>query len=504
MRAIACAGLCLGMLAARANALSAQDAGSKWAKRRAQYPELVSAYDLAEGAPAPLKAFALLQIATAPALKDRDWKKELLDEAFPAAVQSPIPWPATYVWTPETSVPADNSPKRIELSVRMGAGLNRLMLETRIVEAMLGIDTAQSISMFNQIGPLRLPVLTCADGIIPNVALYYQTATAVAQNGFTATEKQRGDPTEFLRGLVTSISSPVEINPVAIMLSTRGLPVATAPLISDFARKLETLGEDDRAFFADLDGTSETVMNLADSANDSLNIAVLKAWRNHSITNLKDGRCTETLNEKWKYSKSAAEAVAAFNSRVVGHESVAPIEKEDVFPVRRDPGSADDSPFPMSVAEAELNKRWRLLGFTQARGGPTDEQKADPGWIASFEEYLDDVADLKPASDESEADVWRYKDGLMHIAVMIAPLGPVRERAIPQYLRMLELNTVTSEMASDWYIEVESFVFMSNMLTPDHGEVTKELETSHVPLLMLMAKLERLKRAAESAARIKN
>jgi hypothetical protein len=53
--------------------------------------------------------------------------------------------------------------------------------------------------------------------------------------------------------------------------------------VSDFARRLENLSGDDRSFFADLDGTSKAVLNLADSLPDSVATAMLKAWRNYLI-----------------------------------------------------------------------------------------------------------------------------------------------------------------------------------------------------------------------------
>ena len=62
--------LCLSMLALCTCASRADDTGAIWAKRRAQYPELMGIYDLAEGVPAPLRALALLRIAAAPGMKD--------------------------------------------------------------------------------------------------------------------------------------------------------------------------------------------------------------------------------------------------------------------------------------------------------------------------------------------------------------------------------------------------------------------------------------------------
>jgi len=64
-------------------------ATSKWEQRRKLYPDLVRIFDLAEGAPAPLRAFALLRIAALPRLRDTEWKRELVNESFEAAAKFP-------------------------------------------------------------------------------------------------------------------------------------------------------------------------------------------------------------------------------------------------------------------------------------------------------------------------------------------------------------------------------------------------------------------------------
>jgi hypothetical protein len=491
--------LCVGVLVFCACTARAQDTVSKPEQRRAQYPELMNIYDLAEGSPAPLKALALLRIATSPGLKDVEWKEELLTEAFPAAAQEPSLWKTSYVFPAAGRLSV--MPHRMEMSDDENGGLLRLTLEAEIVEAMLAVDRREAVSIFNQIAPLRLPVLTCSDGLIPDAGAYYQAATAVAKSGFTADQKKNGDPAEFLRGLIVAISSPVEIRPAANMLVAQHFSADDAPpVISDFARRLETLSGDDRAFFADLDGTSKAVMNLADSLNDSLATEVLKAWRNHLILNLTGDRCKETLDSKWHYSKVAIDAVTVLNSRVVGRESVAPIEKDDIHPGNVASGSADDSPVVLSAAESELHRRWFAIEFGKQNEGLSNEQKADPEWIANFDRYLDDITDLKPSTGESDADVLQRKCGLMHQAVMIAPPGPLTDRVIAQYVQLLQLNNISLELVSSWYSDVAAFLSSADILNHARSTALKAMEASNNPPLIVVAKLEKLKDAAANTA----
>lgn len=70
-------------------------------RRQKLYPEFVRTFDLAEAAPAPLRALALIRIASFPMNKDEEWKRELLEESFEAAAQSPLRWPVAYVAFPQ-------------------------------------------------------------------------------------------------------------------------------------------------------------------------------------------------------------------------------------------------------------------------------------------------------------------------------------------------------------------------------------------------------------------
>ena len=139
------------------------------------------------------------------------------------------------------------------------------------------------------------------------------------------------------------------------------------------------------------------------------------------------GAIAVSLVKRRKLADGEIDVVAAFNSRVVGRESVAPIEKDDVHSGNAAAGTADNSPVVLSPAESELHRRWFTLEFGKQNEGLSNEQKTDPESIASFDKYLDDIADLKPSTGESDAEVLQRKCGLMHQAVMVAPPGPLTD-----------------------------------------------------------------------------
>src|SRR5207253_7955750 len=61
-------------------------------QRRKQYPDLSRIVDLAQAVPPEFSASFLLRVAASARLRDRVWKKELLEQAFQSAAlaQQPI------------------------------------------------------------------------------------------------------------------------------------------------------------------------------------------------------------------------------------------------------------------------------------------------------------------------------------------------------------------------------------------------------------------------------
>jgi len=93
-------GLCLVFAFSMKAQRKDEQALSKRERGQKLYPELMRTFDLAEGAPAPLRALALLHIASFPTNKDEGWKRELFKKGFGAASQ-PLRWPVACVSPPE-------------------------------------------------------------------------------------------------------------------------------------------------------------------------------------------------------------------------------------------------------------------------------------------------------------------------------------------------------------------------------------------------------------------
>jgi len=469
---------------------------SKWDQRRKLYPELIRTFDLAEAGPAPLRALALLRIASAAKLKDDNWKSDLLEESFEGAAQSALPWPVSPVAGPEG--PTAAFLRRVRKSAELNVGLDRLSLQTGAVRSMLLVDKQKAHKLFDSIPPLTLSPLTCSDSFVPNVEAYYQTAALLAKMRFSSQEKGQRERADFLRTVVLSISSAVEIAPATQMLLDQNLPSDEfSDVVGAFAQKLEKLTGDSRSFFDHLDSTSELVLKLSDSLGGKEGLALLKAWRTYLLRNLGGVRCAETVDTKWAYSRWATESVAAFNLKAAHSESLPPIEQEDVRPDKVDLALPED-PITASPQEQDFDKQWFALMFGGQGKNLSDEQKSTAEWKAGFDEFVSAIENLEPSGEFGSDLIWQ-KCELMGMAVLVAPGGPERDRVADRYVTLLKIANMPPGMLPAWYNTVSSLIDLAQSIYHDRERILKALENSGDPFLTLVAKIHRLGPANSAA-----
>lgn len=456
---------------------------SKWVERRKLYPELMSTFDLANAAPALLRALALLRIASSPELKDNDWKRDLLEESFEVAEQSTVPWPVDYV-SPQG--PTQVLSRRARRSNELNSGLDRLSLQTAAVHSMLAVDKQRARSLFNSIPRLELLPLACSDGLVPKVESYYETAGQLAKVGFSSQKKGKQERVDFLLMVILSISSPIEVGPAAQMLLDQKLPSEESRfVVASFAEKLNKLAGDSRSFFDNLDSTTEMVLRLSNSVDGKDAEAFLRAWRSYFVTNLRGVRCAETVEPKW-----TAKSVDAFNLRATRSESLPPILQDDIRPQKVDSPLPDD-PMILTPLEQDFDKRWWALMFGGQGKALSDEEKSTAEWKANFDEFVNAIENLEASGLSGNDLIWK-KCELMQMAALSAPAGPDRDHALNRYVELLKIANLSSQILPEWLDAVETAIELMQSLYHDREQVLKALENGGDPLLTLVAKIYRL------------
>lgn len=244
----------------------------------ARPPETLALIDQASALAPEFTADILLRLAGSRLIDDRKWKRELIEEAFRAGVQAPLPYRQ------------DGQPLTDSRSARAvwDNGLEALTLEMRAVEAMLAIHPQRAVAMFEEIAFPRVPSLACQEVLTPDVSAYYRTAAVVFELGFTQVQRKREEHVAFLERLVSTVQSPAHVAPaMKLMLTARLTPAQRQALAASFVAALDQLNGTMRAF-----GASKTDLVPADTPElREVQVVLVPALRNYIVRQQSGAHC---------------------------------------------------------------------------------------------------------------------------------------------------------------------------------------------------------------------
>jgi hypothetical protein len=453
------------------------------AERQKLYPELVRILELSNGVPPEFTAEALLRAAEASFLADRDWKKELVSDAFQTASKV------------KTLVPRVNAVGNLiegtpssMTAQGASAGLDRLTLQMRAVRDQLPMDGAKARDMFSTAGRPSPRRASCEDSMIDNVAPYFEALARVVDAGFSSADKSKDAHAQFMAAEMRKITSPVEIGPAArAIVATSLLPPQLEMVSGAFAGAVEKVSGDDRSFSAVLPTTDRAVnaviqkLRTAGLSPDALT----SAYRKYLMQNLGGARCEDT-------GASKSTAVAAIGGGVLdGSESIL----LGIDPATVKPSKIEGKPklgrFANSEEAGNFRRGFQELMFGSGGRGLSDDQKKTPQWREKFTGLIDAVNEMKRDNGESASDFFYRKAGAYTVVLMAAPPGPDRDRVLPQYIAFLRTTDMQNEDVLGWFHQVQALAGMTLSLNVDeHAKLLAALGASGHPVLRLYAEEE--------------
>jgi hypothetical protein len=119
----------------------------------------------------------------------------------------------------------------------------------------------------------------------------------------------------------------------------------------------------------------------------------------------------------------------------------------------------------------------------------SDADKNGVEWQKSFEEYVEAIGELHQSPEETDLDLIRKKWQLMGGAVLLAPAGPERDRALQRYVSLFKISNMPEDMLPVWYNQVRSLIDLSEKFNHGRAAILKLLQDSHDSLLILVARL---------------
>ncbi len=174
-------------------------------------PEMEALVGRTRTLPAEFAADGLLRIGAI--IADPKWKKELLEEAFQTAYGAQWPVKRHVLDSPQ-------------LDRAYAQGLDRLSLQARALETLLGLDPRRAQELFLQMPALVLKPLTCDDHFVYDVVAHYQLLGAILQNTFTARELREERHIALAVAQIAAVQSPAQLAPLARMIESLGITQA--------------------------------------------------------------------------------------------------------------------------------------------------------------------------------------------------------------------------------------------------------------------------------------
>src|SRR5262249_32886489 len=205
-------------------------------------PEILQVLNEANAAPPEFGADVLIRRAQSERVRDKVWKREMLEEAFRLASKSEQQVKRTYSGSQMDT-------REGYLALALTQNLDALSLQSRTVLAMLAVDKKRARAMFSEISPdLKLPTLNCEDALVPDVSGYYDRMQRVARETFTSAEIRESAVLWFAQRYTESLTSPVQVGPLAKAISALNLPSdQLTVLLRSFCDSLKRTTEDYRA-----------------------------------------------------------------------------------------------------------------------------------------------------------------------------------------------------------------------------------------------------------------
>jgi hypothetical protein len=411
----------------------------------------------ARSVPAEFAADVLLRLVESGRVTERAWRRELLAEAFRTAggAQQPLKRRIApgldFAYTRE-----DYRARAFQLN------LDALSLRLRAVNAMLKVDKPRARALFDEL-PRRLPLapLTCADALVYDVRDFYETLTKLAQETFSAAEKERGEDLLFVQGYLDEIAAPAQAWPAAQMVVQLGdTPQRLAPLLHAYSDALKKIApDDDRSFTAEVAGQWQTLLRLLDAGHRQ-SVApdeLLAAFRTYVVKHMSAARCADTAAGP-QQSATDRRGFDYLNQQIreidPGQQTLTLVPAEEMKPARLE-GTAELTRYFRTTAAQALFRTAQELRFGLA-DEETDDEKDDPKRGEKLTAWLNAMADWRASGAEADADYFEQKCVLYQLLLEAGPAeGPAGETLMREYVTFLRQPARQQENRAGWLLHVQ-------------------------------------------------
>ncbi len=441
--------------------------------------------DQARALPPEFSADTLLTLAGSRLIGEREWKLQLIEDAFSTAAQAQLPYP----FVCHTAVDVI----QCQETGGIKGGINALGIQTRAIEAMLALNQQRALAMFQEMTPPKVSSVTCQDVVTPDVSAYHQTAAKVFELGFTPKQREKEDDLRLLETVIASMQSPADVTPVLQMLfAVKVTADQRKALVTRFAAVLDGVSGSDRVF-------NLTEWALVPAAfREALEVTMfLPALRSYIVRQIGGPRCSEHI-KPGKLPQSATN----FNTLAAKLDPAAllykPISEDEAKPLKDDGAYKYELPWKSQRSKDLLAAgRWLQHGnrdLPDSQRFWTLEERSKDEWITRYQDAMKLIAGWKEEEEASaDAHFWLVAQAYSMLATLVPP-GPARENAMGVYLNFLETRYTSVKSRNLWFVWVRDMLG-SARLAKDPAErewILDHLARSANPVIALYTSLSRL------------
>ena len=216
---------------------------------------------------------------------DRRKRAEQLEEVFRLAGQAKMPYPVM------AQAPADSlAGKQMEARLTRLDGLG---VQVMAVQSMVAVNPARGREMALEMRVPAPPPGSCETVAVAVLDQYYGLALQIAQRGFTAKQREDGEPLKYLLGVVYASTSPEQLQgAVSMVRQYGGTEEERGALLGALAVSLRAAVANPRAYAA----TPALAEEMAVLSKQAANAGLDEAWAAYLKTQQKAEPCEDSGN----------------------------------------------------------------------------------------------------------------------------------------------------------------------------------------------------------------
>ena len=342
--------------------------------------------------------------------------------------------------------------------------MDRLSLRSRVVLGMASLDANKAIQMFQQIGPPRPAAATCASGFVPDVSIYYEALGKIIEiwkGRKLRTETVSQSPSQLLQDVTSATTSPVQLAPLAKVLSEANLaPADLSSLLNTLAAAIANFPADDNSFY--VRGTypalraRDQLLRLAKTKQVSA-ASFLHSFSDYLNRNLNGPHCG--TNEP-KNVKALGALYQSF-ARVPGirEQDLDALNIPDTAPPIEpapDPGEYWQTPKAKALLldgkHLNFDDNWREF---------TDADFKTPAWQDRVRHLLDDMNNWSASDESSPADYYHEVEALIFRVLSRLPPGELYDQVLALWIKTFSESSLQWDDPAEWYLGISAFLEFS-------------------------------------------